>query len=465
MFLIVIFFIVIFFLLGIFFLTALSSAFRRIHKRDSRKQLKALGKTFFYRGFHLFFFPTQEFEGIFFATICAQNIARFCYAIASFVFISNTVLFQSKVTSGGIYDFSWFWIILSFLAFILAGFFFGDFLPRIFGTRMPEKALRLCAPFSSIFMLLVFPITFVFLKLTQSLSRTVYFDHLQEPNAQAKQEIIEIIQKAELSPEFSGHDKQLIESVLSFRDRIAREVMVPRVEMFSLSSDTTIKEAAEQLEKEGYSRTPVYTDTIDNVTGVLMYKDVLKKYMEYEAKGNDPKILESPIETIQKSVLYTPETKKLSNLLQEFRKKQVHLAIVVDEYGGTEGIVTIEDILEEIVGDIADEYDKEEELYVEQPDGSWIVDARMNILDAEELFGIQIPQEGDFDTIGGFIYHSAGAIPSKGFVIHQETFEMEILSSNERSVEKVRIKPIESDIHEEVEAKEKDSDSEINEDS
>ena len=446
----------IFFLTGTFFLTAVSSAFRRIHKRDSRKQLKALGKLFFYRYFHLFFFPTQEYEGIFFATICAQNITRFCYATSAYLFLSNTPLFQAEINaaSASLYDFTTFWIALCFLGFVLAGFFFGDFLPRIFGTRMPEMALRLCAPFSSIFMFLVFPLTYIFLKLTQKLSRTVYFDYLQEPMAQAKQEIIDIIQKAKMSPDISRHDKQLIESVLNFRDRIAREVMVPRVDMFSLPAETTIKAAAKFLDKEGYSRTPVYKDTIDNIIGVLMYKDVLKKYMEYEESGNDPKILDTHIEIILKNVLYTPETKKISNLLQEF-KKQVHLAIVVDEYGGTEGIVTIEDILEEIVGNIEDEYDQEEALFRKLPDNSWLVDARLNILDAEEQLGIKIPQDGDYDTIGGYIYHRAGAIPSNCFVIHHDDFEMEILSSNDRAVEKVRIKPVEK--HEEKEPSDKEN--------
>jgi CBS domain containing-hemolysin-like protein len=115
---------------------------------------------------------------------------------------------------------------------------------------------------------------------------------------------------------------------------------------------------------------------------------------------------------------------------------------VVDEYGGTEGIVTIEDILEEIVGDISDEYDQEDELYYAQPDGTWIVDARMNNIDAESELGIDIPEEGDYDTIGGYIFHKAGTIPPAGFVIHHDDFELEVISSNDRFIEKVRIKPI-----------------------
>jgi putative hemolysin len=442
----IIFIVTVFFLIGTFFLTAVSSAFRRLHRRDSKKEIIALGKLFFYRPFHLYFFPMHEYEGLLFATICAQNIARFCYAASAIIFLLLTPLFHQDMQRASVFSypegFSWFWAILSLLVFMLFSFVVGDYLPRILGMRLPEKVIRFCTPFCSIFMFLVFPITFLFLKISQSFSRTIYLDHLHQPMTQAKHEIIEIIREAQLSPDINPHDKQLIESVLSFRERIAREVMVPRVDVFSLSANTSIKEAASILAAEGYSRTPIYRNSVDNIVGVLMYKDILTKFREYEEKGNDLSILEAPIETIQKNVLYTPETKKISNLLQEFRKKQVHLAIVVDEYGGTEGIVTIEDILEVIVGDISDEYDEEERLYVAQPDGSWIVDARMNIFDVEEQLGIKIPQDVDYDTIGGYIFHRAGAIPSKGFIIHQDEFEMEIIDSNERVVEKVRLKPI-----------------------
>lgn len=253
-----------------------------------------------------------------------------------------------------------------------------------------------------------------------------------------------MIYEARLKTTLDPHDKKLIVSVITFRERIAREVMVPRVDVFSLSAETSIKEAAKLLKAEGYSRIPVYRNSVDNIVGVLMYKDVLSKFMEYEESGNDNKILEAPIESIIKSILYTPETKKISSLLQEFRQKQVHFAIVVDEYGGTEGIVTIEDILEEIVGEIADEYDLETESVKPQPDGSWVADARTSIFDLEDQIGVRIPQEGDYDTVGGYIFHCTGTIPSKGFTIHHDDFEIEVLSSSERAIEKVRIGKVSS---------------------
>lgn len=259
-----------------------------------------------------------------------------------------------------------------------------------------------------------------------------------------REAVVQILRSANVKGKLNSADKKLIESVVRFKERIVREVMVPRVDLFLLSGETTIRQAAKELISEGYSRIPVYRDTIDNIIGVLMFKDILQLYMDCLEGKKESELLNASIESITKGVFYTPETKKVAQLLQEFRSKQMHMAIVVDEYGGTEGVVTMEDILEEIVGDIADEYDTgEEQLFTTQPGGGgWIVDARMSILDAEEAFSIHIPQEGEYDTIGGYIFHKAGSIPQKGLRIHHEDFDLEILSSSERSVEKVRITPL-----------------------
>lgn len=428
-------------LTGAFALTAFSTSLRRINKTDAKKQIQSLKKLFFYRSFHRFFFPSHEYEGFFFGIISAQNIVRFGYVAVMLLTLSQTQIYVQAITSTvSVEPLSWLWLALSLLGVILLAFVVGDYLPRIFGNHYPATAMRVCAPIASLFLILAFPLTFIFLKIAQKLSRTIYLDTTNE--AMGKDEIIDMIQKADISSNFDIHDKKLIESVVMFKELIVREVMVPRVEMFSLPAEISIKEAARLLEGEWFSRTPVYRNTVDNIVGVLMVKDILKKFSEYEQNGRDSKILEAPIESIQKNVLHVPETKRISSLLQEFRKKQVHLAIVVDEYGGTEGIVTIEDILEEIVGDIADEYDEEEASFFAQSDGTWVVDARMSILDIEDELNIKIPQEGEYDTIGGYVFHTAGTIPEKGFVIHHDEFEMEILQSNNRCVEKVRIKPV-----------------------
>lgn len=438
MILIIYFFLSLFLLLAAFSLTSIVCAFRKTPAKDGLVMLEKSGNLFFYRKIHRFFFPKNMYDGLYFCLVCAESVTRFLFAVCTIAFLIHTDLVTdfSAISS--------FWIALNLIGLIFVFFFLADYVPRIFGTRLPKRAIRVGGPLASIMMLVVFPITYPFLKAMSSFSRTLYFDLSQASETQAKHEILEILQDVEFGPTLEPNEKRLITSLLNFRNRIAREIMVPRVDLFSLPNTTTIKEAAAKIREEGYSRIPVYEETVDTIVGVVMYKDILTTYMDYVSNHNDPKILEAPISVIQKPVIYTPETKKISQLLQDFKKEQSHLAIVVDEYGGTEGIVTIEDILEEIVGEISDEYDNDTALYIPQPDGSWVVDARMNILDVQEELGIPIPEEAEYDTVGGFIAHTSGTIPAPGFMIHHDAFEMEILSSNDRTVEKVRIRTINS---------------------
>lgn len=419
-----------FFFTGAALLTALASALRRIQKRLSKKELKAVGSLFFYQKLHNAFFNEHEYEGIFFAILSTLNFCRFLFAG------TLTLLFTQYANELSLHPLiSFFGVILT----LIISFTLTDYLPRIIGNTYPIRAIWASAPISSLFLTLAFPITYLLIKISHSFTRSITFDYLHEPMGEGKQEVYDIIQESDLDEKLEPQDKKLIESVVSFQDLIAREVMVPRVNLFSLPSDTPIRVAAQKLQEEGYSRTPVYKGTIDNILGLLMYKDILAKYMEAELK-KDLSMLDQPIDTILKPVLYTPETKKISHLLQEFRKKQMHLAIVVDEYGGTEGIITIEDILEKIVGDIEDEYDTEEADFTHLSDGSVMVDPKMSIIDLEEELDIKIPEEGDYDTLGGYIFHKAGEIPPRGFHIKSDNFELEVLRVSDRAIEKVKIR-------------------------
>lgn len=253
---------------------------------------------------------------------------------------------------------------------------------------------------------------------------------------------MEILHESELDSYLDKNDQKLLLSLASFKERLAREVMVPRINLFSLPADMTIKEAAKSILPERYSRIPVYRETVDDIIGVLLYKDVLNLYVRGSEEKDKADQMNMPIEKLIKPILYAPETKKISQLLQEFRSKHIHLAIVVDEYGGTEGIVTIEDILEELVGEIADEYDVQEELqYAVSASGGWVVDAKMSINDIEQKLGVIIPASPEYDTIGGYVFHCAGSIPTKGWRIHHDDFDLEILSSTDRAIEKIKITP------------------------
>jgi putative hemolysin len=316
----------------------------------------------------------------------------------------------------------------------------SDLIPRTWAFLSPETLLRFAKQPTFFFLLLLSPLTIVVCRVVKFVLPETTFAPFSDPKAK----ILELFQGT--AENWAESDIRLLQSVMNFKNRIAREIMRPRVDLFCLPENISLKQAAELLQREGYSRVPVYRDTIDTIVGVLFYKDVLAKYAAAaEAGTNREALLTTPVKTLVKKVYYCPETKKIGSLLQEFRKRQTHMAVVVDEYGGTAGLVTIEDILEEIVGEISDEYDEQEALFTSAPGGGWIVDARMNLLDVEEEMGIKIPQEEDYDTLAGYIFYRVGSIPQAGLVLHHDTFEIEILKSNDRMVEEVKIVPIASE--------------------
>lgn len=425
-------------LLTLFALAATNQALRKLHRTERAKIPTLFNKLFYFQNVHKRVFKNDDYDTVFFIVICSQGIARFFYVFFTLLFFRNLGIFPFNTEP--LYTLP---LLLAtgigYVASIVLYFFIGELIPRYYGFKQPEKAIFRFSSISSVAMILFIPLSYPLLALYRLFAKSAMAHELSEPQLLVKQELIEMIQDADTGVSLDQLDKELIESVVTFRNRIAREIMVPRVDIFALPGKTPIEDAAKLLYEEGYSRVPVFKNSVDEVIGILMYKDILLKYMEFADDPTNPNILSAPIETIVKNTMYTPETKRITHLLQEFRKKQLHLAIVVDEYGGTEGIVTIEDILEEIVGEIADEYDEDTELFHELSPGSWMVDARMSILDIEEELDIKIPQDADYDTIGGYIYHRTGSIPSRGFLIDHDDFKIEVVKSNERGVEKVKI--------------------------
>ncbi|MBU6430685.1 MAG: hemolysin family protein, partial [Cyanobacteria bacterium REEB65] len=202
-------------------------------------------------------------------------------------------------------------------------------------------------------------------------------------------------------------EKEMIHGVLELGDTRVREIMVPRIDMECLSAEATLTEALDLIVRTGHSRIPVFRDTSDNIVGILYAKDLLPLFVS----ANPPRHLPS---AYVRPATYIPESKRVDDLLTEMRRTKNHLVIVMDEYGGTAGLVTIEDILEEIVGEIQDEYDTEEELPIQhQPDGSIVVDGKLAIDEVNELLDVDLPT-GEFDTIGGFVVGQLGRAPSTG---------------------------------------------------
>ncbi len=224
-------------------------------------------------------------------------------------------------------------------------------------------------------------------------------------------------------------EKEMIASIFEFSDKLVREVMVPRIDVAGVSCDAPMLQALEVILKAGHSRIPIYRDSIDNVQGVLYAKDLLK----YLRDGRT----DTPIARIARPAYFIPESKKVDELLQELQQRKVHMAVVVDEYGGTAGLVTIEDLLEEIVGEIQDEYDAEEPTVEALNSYEYLFDARVPIDEVNKLLGVELPYEGG-DTLGGFIYSQLGKVPALGDRVEYENVTIEVLSVNGRRIKQVR---------------------------
>jgi len=198
-------------------------------------------------------------------------------------------------------------------------------------------------------------------------------------------------------------EQDMIRGVVTLSETTVKEVMVPRIDVEFVSIESTFNELIDTLGEGGYSRFPVYKDTIDNVVGILYVKDLLR-----QVKAQD----DFSVEKIIRRPYFVPESKRLDSLLREFKRRKVHIAVAVDEYGGVSGIVCLEDIIEEIVGDIQDEFDNEVEDILEIGEGTYLCDARVDIEDLNEKLDLKLPEE-DFDTLGGFVFDKFGKIPVK----------------------------------------------------
>ncbi len=252
------------------------------------------------------------------------------------------------------------------------------------------------------------------------------------PKASTEEDLHEMIDASEQQGIIDEEEGEMLQSILELDETILREIMVPRTDMVCVDCDGPLNAVLKAILKTGHSRIPVYRGNIDNIIGLVYAKDLLRYWGREIDKIALGEVLRPPY--------LVPESKTVSDMLKEFRETRVHIAIVIDEYGGTSGLVTIEDLLEEIVGDIQDEYDREDEWLIEEPDGTLLVDARLNIEEFEEYYEVEVPRE-KFDTIGGYIVEHCGRVPAVGERIKVENFEMLIEQGNQRVIRQVRIFP------------------------
>jgi CBS domain containing-hemolysin-like protein len=226
-------------------------------------------------------------------------------------------------------------------------------------------------------------------------------------------------------------EKQMIASIFELGETIVREIMVPRLDVVALEIETSITESLDLIIKKGHSRIPVYEDNIDHIVGFLYAKDLLRCFREGQNNA--------PIRQLLRKAYFVPESKKLDELFHDMQLRRVHAAIVVDEYGGTAGLVTIEDLLEEIVGEIQDEYDSEKPIFQQVTPTSYIFNARIEIDEVSDRIGVDLSQNNDVDTLGGFIYNQLGRVPEQGDTVEYAARRFTVLSVNARRIGQIRV--------------------------
>jgi putative hemolysin len=247
----------------------------------------------------------------------------------------------------------------------------------------------------------------------------------------AEEELRLLVESGQEDGVLEQEERQMIHGIFELSEVTAREVMVPRIDVVAASQDTLVDELLDLIVATGHSRVPIYDGSVDNISGVVHAKDVLK----HLKAGN----LNDPVRPLARPAHFVPEAKKVDELLQELQQRRVHMAIVVDEYGGTAGLITIEDLLEEIVGEIRDEYDQAEEARVEQiSDREAIFDARTSIREVNELLALDLPDD-EFDTLGGLVYDRLGKVPAIDDEVHVDSCLIRVMSTEGRRIKKVRL--------------------------
>ena len=232
-----------------------------------------------------------------------------------------------------------------------------------------------------------------------------------------------------------GDERRLLQSIVDFGDTLVREVMTPRPDMVAVRADATLDELRALFREQEYSRIPVYKENLDNIVGIVFVKDLIRLT---DAESGSMR-LQPDLGRLVRPATFVPETKRVPEMLKEFQRKQVQIAIVVDEYGGTAGLVTIEDLLEEIVGEIRDEYDVETEPIVDEGHGSVVFSAKVNIAEVRERLGVEIEPEG-FETVGGYVLTRVGRVPAVGETFELDGLLVEVLEAERRRIHKVRVR-------------------------
>ena len=309
---------------------------------------------------------------------------------------------------------------------------FGEITPKAIAKRLYKRWASRSMTIMRLPLFLFKIPTLFFTRMTRAMMRAMGNDPSQVvPNVTAE-EIEYMINLGSREGTFTEDRGRMLQSVFSFKDTIVRDIMIPRTEMASIHTGMSIREIADVFVACGHSRLPIYDGGIDNIIGIFYAKDLLEHAFK-------PSIDDLDIHQMSRKTFFVPGTKNVSDLMEDFQRQRIHLAIVVDEFGGTDGLVTLEDIVEEFFGEIQDEYDAEPDMVVELAEDLFEVPGRAPVYELESFFNVKFPDDSNYETVGGFLMDSCGAVPGEGYEMEWGPLTFTVLQADETHVVSTRV--------------------------
>ncbi|OWP62941.1 hemolysin [Hymenobacter amundsenii] len=322
-------------------------------------------------------------------------------------------------------------IVTSFSLITVMHIVLGEQAPKVLAIQKPEATSMAIAIPLRAFAFLTFPLIWLLDKLSNLVLRVFGVVSAHGAEVHTSEELRMLLDQSKQSGEIQESEHEMLENVFEFNDRMVKQIMVPRTKIVAFDVNTPEDTVLEMVHNEGYSRIPVYESNVDNIVGVLYVKDLLQLIRRQEVLD---------LAKIMRPAYFVPETKKINRLLRQFQRKHMHMAIVSDEFGGVSGIVTIEDIMEELVGEIQDEYDNEVPVVEKVSESEYRVNTATPIPDANEHLPYPLPEGDDYETVGGLLNMLYGNIPEVGDVATLDNYEFRVLKRSRRSVELVQLR-------------------------
>jgi len=321
-------------------------------------------------------------------------------------------------------------IVVTFLVLV-----FGEIIPKTYAISKSEKLANSSSKIVRVIVFILYPFAFIFYKITDLVIKILPIR--EEQIFDSEEELMMLAEVGEEDGTLEHEESDMIQSVLEFKNKLVKEIETPRVDIVSLDSISSLDEAMDLIMNKKFSKIPVYKDTIDNIKGILYAKDIIPYLI-----GSRPKV---DLLRLTRDPYFIPETKPIDEVMQEFKLKKTSIAVVVDEWGGTSGILTLEDIVEEVMGELRDPFDKEEYEIIKNEDGTATVDGSINIYDIEEYFEIEFPDDRDYDTLAGFILDDIGDIPNEGEKVTLNSYLFTVIKVASNRIDKVKVENLIND--------------------